>query len=97
MTIDARFADALARLPDYLGSHVLASITALALGHPAYDAIVLIAPKRASDAGSSDALHAADRRHRCRNDARGKLTRLRRRRAARRGSDVDVGITSSAS
>jgi osmoprotectant transport system permease protein len=32
MTIDSRFADALARLPDYLGSHVLVSITALALG-----------------------------------------------------------------
>ena len=32
MTIDARFADAFARLPDYLGSHVLVSITALALG-----------------------------------------------------------------
>jgi osmoprotectant transport system permease protein len=32
MTYDARFADALARLPDYLGSHVLVSITALALG-----------------------------------------------------------------
>jgi osmoprotectant transport system permease protein len=32
MTIDARFAEALARLPDYLGSHILVSITALALG-----------------------------------------------------------------
>ena len=32
MTIDARLADAFARLPDYLGSHVLVSITALALG-----------------------------------------------------------------
>jgi len=32
MTIDARLADALARLPDYLGSHVLVSLTALALG-----------------------------------------------------------------
>jgi osmoprotectant transport system permease protein len=32
MTIDARFADALARLPDFLGGHVLVSITALALG-----------------------------------------------------------------
>ena len=29
---DVRFADALERLPDYLGSHVLVSITALALG-----------------------------------------------------------------
>src|SRR5450756_2115811 len=28
MTTDARLADALARLPDYLGSHVLVSITA---------------------------------------------------------------------
>jgi osmoprotectant transport system permease protein len=32
MTIDPRFNDAFARLPDYLGSHVLVSLTALALG-----------------------------------------------------------------
>ena len=32
MTSDPRLAEALARLPDYLGSHVLVSITALALG-----------------------------------------------------------------
>ncbi len=32
MNIDGRLADALAHLPDYLGSHVLVSITALALG-----------------------------------------------------------------
>ena len=32
MNIEARLADALARLPDYLGSHVLVSITALAIG-----------------------------------------------------------------
>src|ERR1700686_2548751 len=32
MMIDARLAEALARLPDYLGSHVLVSLTALALG-----------------------------------------------------------------
>jgi osmoprotectant transport system permease protein len=32
MTLDARLADALARLPDYLGSHVLVSLTALAIG-----------------------------------------------------------------
>ncbi|HVV61442.1 MAG TPA: ABC transporter permease/substrate-binding protein [Pseudolabrys sp.] len=32
MTIDARLGDALQRLPDYLGSHVLVSITALAIG-----------------------------------------------------------------
>src|SRR5664279_2805070 len=32
MNTDARLADALARLPDYLGSHVLVSITALAIG-----------------------------------------------------------------
>ena len=32
MNIDTRLADAWARLPDYLGSHVLVSITALALG-----------------------------------------------------------------
>jgi osmoprotectant transport system permease protein len=30
--MNGRFADALARLPDYLGSHVLVSVTALALG-----------------------------------------------------------------
>jgi osmoprotectant transport system permease protein len=30
--VDGRIADALARLPDYLGSHVLVSVTALALG-----------------------------------------------------------------
>ncbi len=32
MNIDARLAEAWARLPDYLGSHVLVSITALAIG-----------------------------------------------------------------
>jgi osmoprotectant transport system permease protein len=32
MEIQSRLADALARLPDYLGAHVLVSITALALG-----------------------------------------------------------------
>jgi osmoprotectant transport system substrate-binding protein/osmoprotectant transport system permease protein len=32
MAFDPRLADAFARLPDYLGSHVLVSITALALG-----------------------------------------------------------------
>jgi osmoprotectant transport system permease protein len=32
MATDARLADAFARLPDYLGSHVLVSITALAIG-----------------------------------------------------------------
>jgi osmoprotectant transport system permease protein len=30
--VDGRFADALSRLPDYLGNHVLVSVTALALG-----------------------------------------------------------------
>jgi osmoprotectant transport system permease protein len=30
--VDGRFADALTRLPDYLGSHVLVSVTALVLG-----------------------------------------------------------------
>ena len=30
--MDARIADALARLPDYFGNHVLVSVTALALG-----------------------------------------------------------------
>jgi osmoprotectant transport system permease protein len=32
MTMDARLADAFTRLPDYLGNHVLVSITALAIG-----------------------------------------------------------------
>jgi osmoprotectant transport system permease protein len=32
MTLDARLEDAFARLPDYLASHVLVSVTALALG-----------------------------------------------------------------
>ncbi len=32
MTIDTRLAEAFVRLPDYLGSHVLVSLTALALG-----------------------------------------------------------------
>jgi osmoprotectant transport system permease protein len=32
MSTDSRLADAFARLPDYLGSHVLVSITALAIG-----------------------------------------------------------------
>jgi osmoprotectant transport system permease protein len=32
MTLDPRFEEALARLPDYLGGHVLVSVTALALG-----------------------------------------------------------------
>src|SRR5581483_8162134 len=32
MSIDSRWADAWARLPDYLGSHVLVSVTALAIG-----------------------------------------------------------------
>ena len=32
MIIDSRLADAWTRLPDYLGSHVLVSITALAIG-----------------------------------------------------------------
>ena len=30
--MDARIADALARLPDYFGNHVLVSVTALLLG-----------------------------------------------------------------
>ncbi|MFZ0105042.1 MAG: ABC transporter permease, partial [Pseudolabrys sp.] len=32
MILDARLADAWARLPDYLGNHVLVSLTALAIG-----------------------------------------------------------------
>ncbi len=32
MSLDARFAEALARLPDYLGSHILVSLIGLALG-----------------------------------------------------------------
>src|SRR5262249_60841386 len=31
-TLDPRMADALARLPDYLGNHVLVSVSSLALG-----------------------------------------------------------------
>jgi len=32
MILDARLADAWSRLPDYLGNHVLVSLTALAIG-----------------------------------------------------------------
>src|SRR5581483_5933886 len=32
MSLDSRLADALARLPDYLGSHVLVSVAAIVLG-----------------------------------------------------------------
>ncbi|HEY6858732.1 MAG TPA: ABC transporter permease, partial [Pseudolabrys sp.] len=32
MIVDSRLTDAWARLPDYLGSHVLVSLTALAIG-----------------------------------------------------------------
>jgi osmoprotectant transport system permease protein len=44
--IDPRIAEALARLPDYLGSHVLVSITALALGLAVSLPLALISLRR---------------------------------------------------
>jgi osmoprotectant transport system permease protein len=44
--IDPRIADALARLPDYLGSHVLVSITALALGLGVSLPLAVVAARR---------------------------------------------------
>ncbi|HWE18508.1 MAG TPA: ABC transporter permease/substrate-binding protein [Hyphomicrobiaceae bacterium] len=44
--MDGRIADALARLPDYLGSHVLVSVTALALGLAVSFPLALAALKR---------------------------------------------------
>src|SRR3974377_50470 len=48
MTTDPRLADAFARLPDYLGSHVLVSITALAIGLGVSLPLALIARRRAA-------------------------------------------------
>ena len=48
MTLDPRIADALARLPDYLGSHVLVSVTALALGLAISLPLALAARRRAA-------------------------------------------------
>jgi osmoprotectant transport system permease protein len=44
--MDGRIADALSRLPDYLGSHVLVSVTALALGLAASFPLALAALRR---------------------------------------------------
>ncbi len=44
--IDPRLADALARLPDYLGSHVLVSVTALAIGLGISLPLAIIATRR---------------------------------------------------
>ena len=44
---DARFADALARLPDYLGQHVIVSITALVLGLAISLPLAILATRRA--------------------------------------------------
>jgi len=44
--VDPRFYDALARLPDYLGSHVLVSVTALALGLGISLPLAIIATRR---------------------------------------------------
>jgi osmoprotectant transport system permease protein len=46
--LDPRIADALARLPDYLGSHVLVSVTALALGLAVSLPLALAARRRAA-------------------------------------------------
>jgi len=48
VTLDPRIADALARLPDYLGSHVLVSVTALALGLAISLPLALAARRRAA-------------------------------------------------
>ena len=45
--IDPRIADALARLPDYLGSHVIVSVTALALGLAISLPLAILATRRA--------------------------------------------------
>ena len=44
---DARFADALARLPDYLGQHVIVSVTALLLGLAISLPLAVLATRRA--------------------------------------------------
>ena len=46
MTVDSRLFDAWARLPDYLGSHVLVSITALALGLGASLPLAIVSMRR---------------------------------------------------
>ncbi len=46
MALDPRIADALAHLPDYLGSHVLVSVTALAIGLAASFPLALAARRR---------------------------------------------------
>ena len=46
MVLDARFSEALARLPDYLGSHVLVSVTALAIGLGTSLPLAIIATRR---------------------------------------------------
>lgn len=46
MTLDPRFAEALARLPDYLGGHVLVSVTALVLGLAVSLPLALISIRR---------------------------------------------------
>jgi osmoprotectant transport system permease protein len=48
LALDPRIAEALARLPDYLGSHVLVSITALAVGLGVSLPLALIARRRAA-------------------------------------------------
>lgn len=45
--LDARFADALARLPDYLGQHVIVSVTALLLGLAISLPLAILATRRA--------------------------------------------------
>lgn len=46
--LDPRIADALARLPDYLGQHVIVSVTALALGLAISLPLAIVATRRAS-------------------------------------------------
>src|SRR5687767_11769894 len=46
MMSDPRIADALARLPDYLGNHVLVSLTSLALGLAVSFPLALISARR---------------------------------------------------
>jgi osmoprotectant transport system permease protein len=46
MNLDPRFYEALARLPDYLGNHVLVSVTALALGLAISLPLAIVATRR---------------------------------------------------
>ncbi len=48
MSIDPRVADAIARLPDYLGNHVIVSLTALVLGLALSLPLAIAATRRAS-------------------------------------------------